>query len=390
MFIESLKITNLLSFGTNPKEIPLRKLNVIIGANGSGKSNFLEAIALLQSAPRDLSKPVREAGGVKEWLWKPGGQSTVASVETIISGFQGRKMPLRHYLSFRNSGGYFDIVEERVENMGPLDGKQDPYIYYRYAQGRALLNMVGADAPRELRRETVHPEQSVLSQRKDIDNYPEITLLGEEYNNIKLYREWSIGRYTPPRISQDSAGRNSILEEDVTNLGLVLNRLRKNMDAKGKILKFLGDINSDIKDFDVEIESGKVQVFLQEQNVAIPATRLSDGTLRFIVLLAILCHPEPPSLVCIEEPELALHPDIIPTLGELLKDASSRMQLIVTTHSDILVDEFTDTPEDVIVCEKSDMQTHMRHLEKKDLEHWLEDYRLGGIWLKGGIGGSRW
>jgi predicted ATPase len=108
--------------------------------------------------------------------------------------------------------------------------------------------------------------------------------------------------------------------------------------VKARILELLGLLYSDIRDFDVLIEGGSVQVFFQEGMFPIPATRLSDGTLRFLCFLAILCHPEPPALICIEEPELGLHPDVLPGLAELMKETSTRTQLIVTTHSDTLVD----------------------------------------------------
>lgn len=133
-----------------------------------------------------------------------------------------------------------------------------------------------------------------------------------------------------------------------------------------------------------------MQVFLEEENRSIPATRLSDGTLRYLSLLAILCHPNPPPLVCIEEPELGLHPDILPSLARLLQEASSRMQLIVTTHSDILVDALSDTPECIVVCEKHDGATRMTRLNADDLKEWLEHYTLGQLWQKGQIGGTRW
>ena len=131
-------------------------------------------------------------------------------------------------------------------------------------------------------------------------------------------------------------------------------------------------------------------MFFHEAGFTIPATRLSDGTLRFLCLVAVLCHPEPPPVVCIEEPELGLHPDILPTLARLLKDASTRTQLLVTTHSDILVDEFTETPQAVVVCEKSQGQTTMKRLEAEALDGWLEKYRLGQLWTQGQIGGTRW
>ena len=160
--------------------------------------------------------------------------------------------------------------------------------------------------------------------------------------------------------------------------------------AKRQILAGLKDLYDGINDFDVSIEGGTVQVFFTEGDFVIPATRLSDGTLRYLCLLAILCDPEPPPLICIEEPELGLHPDILPKLADLFKSASKRTQLIVTTHSDILVDEMTDTPDAVVVCSKSDGVTVMERLDPNSLTEWLKTYRLGQLWTKGQIGGTRW
>ena len=92
----------------------------------------------------------------------------------------------------------------------------------------------------------------------------------------------------------------------------------------------------------------------------------------------------------IEEPELGLHPDIIPDIADLLVEASKRTQLVITTHSDILIDALTDVPESVIVCEKREGATHLRRLERENLKLWLKRYRLGELWSKGEIGGNRW
>jgi predicted ATPase len=85
-----------------------------------------------------------------------------------------------------------------------------------------------------------------------------------------------------------------------------------------------------------------------------------------------------------------LHPDILPKLADLLVLASHRTQLIVTTHSDILVDAMTDWPEAVVVCEKHEGKSEMRRLKKEDLTSWLAKYRLGQLWTRGQIGGNRW
>ena len=84
-----------------------------------------------------------------------------------------------------------------------------------------------------------------------------------------------------------------------------------------------------------------------------------------------------------------MHPDILPKLADLMIEASSRTQIIVTTHSDILVDAMSDCPESIVVCEKYNGKTEMHRLKNEELTEWLETYRLGQLWLKGQIGGTR-
>ena len=251
-----------------------------------------------------------------------------------------------------------------------------------------MLNAAGKE--RKLSREAVDRELSILAQRRDPELYPEITYLAEVYAKIQIYREWSFGRKTVFRDPQRADMRNDRLEEDFSNLGLFLNRLRRKPKAKAAILEGLRDLYEGVTDFDVIVEGGTVQVFFTEDEFTIPATRLSDGTLRYLCLLAILCDPDPPPLICIEEPELGLHPDILPNLADHLVAASERTQLIVTTHSDIVVDAMTDRPEAVIVCEKHEGATEMRRLRHEDLLKWLDNYRLGQLWTQGKIGGTRW
>ena len=136
---------------------------------------------------------------------------------------------------------------------------------------------------------------------------------------------------------------------------------------------------------------GTVRLILVEKgNRDIPATLLSDGTLRYLCLLAVLLHPEPPPLICIEEPELGLHPDLLHKVSDLMCDASKRSQLVVTTHSDVIVDTLTEQPESVVICEKRDGETEMHRLDKDDLAKWLKDYSLGDLRRDGELGGNRW
>ena len=97
--MKELRLTNILSFGPETESIPFGPLNVLIGPNGSGKSNLLEAISLLRAAPKDLSAPVKEAGGVRDWLWK-GARNPTASIEASIRNPDHPDMPIRHIFSF--------------------------------------------------------------------------------------------------------------------------------------------------------------------------------------------------------------------------------------------------------------------------------------------------
>jgi predicted ATPase len=236
----------------------------------------------------------------------------------------------------------------------------------------------------------VDPDLSILAQRRDPEQYPEIAHLAGAYERIRIYREWAFGRNTVFREPQKADMRSDRLEEDFSNLGLFLSRLRKSPKAKTAILDGLKDLYEGVTDFEPVVEGGTVQVFFSEGDFSVPATRLSDGTLRYLCLLAVLCDPAPPPLICIEEPELGLHPDILPKLADLLVQAAQRTQLIVTTHSDLLVDAMTDIPDAIVVCEKHEGKTEMYRLKKEDLTHWLAKYRLGQLWTKGQIGGTRW
>jgi predicted ATPase len=292
-----------------------------------------------------------------------------------------------------------ELEDESIENeLRDLRSDHDDVnFYYRYQRGRPVLNVKAAldsegRARRELRREDLPLDQSVLSQRKDPDQYPELTYLGTQYARFKLFREWNLGRNAAPRKPQATDLVSDFLREDAANLALVLNDLEHRSSLRRSLVDKLRDADESIEDFSTKVLGGTIQLFLHYAGLRspVPATRLSDGTIRYLCLLAVLCHPTPPPLVCLEEPELGLHPDLLPGLADLLVDASHRMQLIVTTHSDALVDGLTRVPETVVVCEKREGSTQMCRKTSSELTVWLKDYGLGQLWRRGEIGGNRW
>src|SRR5687768_13331951 len=138
MLLKKLKVAGLLSFGPDGIDLPLTSLNVFIGANGSGKSNFLEVLALLKAAPRSLPEPVKEMGGVREWLWKGEGATGEATIEALVDNPKG-KMDLRHGLIIREHGGRFEVVDERIENETPYPNKPQPLFHYNFRRGHPML-----------------------------------------------------------------------------------------------------------------------------------------------------------------------------------------------------------------------------------------------------------
>ena len=394
MFKE-ITIKNLLSFGPETNSFPLENLTVLIGPNGSGKSNFLETLRLLRGCPhRDshlgIQSVLSDGGGVNEWIWK-GDPNGMAAIECVFNPpSEKQDIGLRHSVSIGSKGHTFLIKDERLESEKPFGVHESPYLYYGLQGGSPVINTKDANDARKLKPETVVPNLSILAQIQDPHSYPELATVTKLYEQVRLYREWEFGRNTVFRIPQKADLRTDRLEEDFSNLGLVLNRLRSDPYAKDNLLTHLKYLYDGISDFDVSIKGGSVQVYFTEKRFVIPATRLSDGSMRFLCLLALLCDPDPPPFLGIEEPELGLHPDVLPKLADLLIEASTRTQLVVTTHSDILVDALSECPSSVVVCEKTEGQTTLRRLDPDEVSPWLTQYRLGELWNRGNIGGNRW
>lgn len=382
-FIQSIRLRNLLSYGPDSAALELGPLNVLIGPNASGKSNLVAALSLLAAAPGNLQTPIRQGGGISEWLWK-GGKSTPAARLDAAFGFPSPSDSLLYGLSFSETGGRLSLIDESVESREGDAGNPAPL--YGYRNGNPVISTrtirsEGAEdserTERTLRPEDVRPDQSILSQRRDPDIYPELTGLSRRLESIRFFREGILGPAAPAREAQRTDLPIDFLSEDGGNLGLVLNDLQHRPEIKRHILEHMQRFYERISDISTKIHAGTVQIFFHETGLVrpVPSARLSDGSLRYLCLLTILCHPEPPPLICMEEPELGLHPDVIPSVAKLLVDASARTQLVVTTHSDILVDALTGVPESIVVCEKTEGGTSLRRLEAERLDAWLERRR---------------
>ena len=397
-FLSSLEMQGLLSFPPDMPPFELHDLNVFIGPNGSGKSNIIEGIELLRATPTDFAAAIREGGGATEWFWKGEPIAKVAKLEvaTIDAGRAPAGQSLRYRLEFTTDNLRVEVVDEAIEEIEPRLGYHDTYFYYRFQKGNPAINIRDRSqgdnwpaSPRRIQRKELRPDQSVLAQIKDPELYPEVTRLGRRFEQIQMLRDWTFGRCTAPRQPQPADLRDDCLLPDCSNLALILNKIEHNQSSV--------DFNNILKRFfprfermSTMVSGGRVQFYLHETGFGtpIPATRLSDGTIRFVALLATLLAPSPPPLICIDEPELGLHPDAVSLVADLIVDASERTQLMVATHSDTLVSVLTGRPETVVACERMGDGTTLRRLDSAKLANWLEDYALGDLWRMGELGAN--
>ena len=376
VLFREIKLQNFLSFLDSTLE--LRSLNVLIGPNGAGKSNLIDAVALLHAAPANLPETVVQMGGVRTLLTLVGGgPSATGRIECEIQ--LGKRL---HYsLEIGEMPEGFTILNESLSAVG-----SDPAIYVE--RSYESMQIRGSDGKSRI----PHNQSALAAYRNPGDPTP-ITEVGRKFEQIRIYREFrTSGFLSSARSGVSSSVTGRFLQDGGDNLAVVLQEL----DFKGvhsMIQSYLSQFCDRYEDVKIRLNGPIAQTYLQESSLSEPlsAMRISDGTLKFLCLLAVLLNPDIPPLICIEEPEVGLHPDAIRIVAQALVEASERTQLIVTTHSEALIDALSERPEDVLVCERDfDNGTQFRRLNKERLSGWLERYTLGALWRNGELGGNRW
>lgn len=399
-FIKQLSVQGLLSFSPEMEPLELKPLNILIGPNGSGKSNLIEVFELLRSTPTDLAATFRKGGGINEWLWKGSKFSRYAKLKLITDivihhPFLRKENPLVYCLDFDSIINRVEILRETIE----FEGINSPHsILYNNVEGASKIR-TDPDSPFSINLKDspdfkvlndIESNKSILSQIKDPFNYPEVFDLGNSFDKIVIFRDWSFGRYSPVRIAQPADLATDRLLPGSENLAHILDQLILDNSTYKRLNSILKRFLPNFERITTSVVGGGVQFFLHETDLdaPIPSTRISDGTLRFLAIISILLNPNPPPLVCIEEPELGLHPDAVSLIGELLIEASERMQIIVTTHSDALVTAMDLYPENIVTCERLGTGTVFQRLDANSLKKWLEDYTLGDLWRIGYLGAN--
>jgi predicted ATPase len=381
MLLTKLKLKNILSFRNT--ELELGPLNVLIGPNAAGKSNLIEAISLLQALPTDIHSAIRRGGGVRSWTWQRDAvASPTASLECVLGDWPAGS--LYYDLEFSEERQGFVILKERL--AGPAVSTEEKGVEEYFTRDTHRVMLI------DKTWSGIDPDDSVLKKFRNPADLTPTTAVGEAFEEIRIFREFRTGLVSSARQGALPSMAKDFLVDGGDNLALVMLELDYH-GVRDNIRQYLKRLYEPFEDIRVRLDGGAAQIYVREAGMLEPlsAIRLSDGTLRFLCLLAILLHPDPPPLVCIEEPEVGLHPEALEILAEVFLEASQRMQLVVTTQSEAFIDALTDSPEAVLVCERdSDHSTQFKRLSRDKLAGWLDRYSLGELWRKGEIGGSRW
>lgn len=360
MGIYSVKIENFKSI-RDSGEILMNPLNVLIGPNGAGKSNFISFFKLLNKISNgQLQIYINENGRSENFLYF-GNKSSKFLFGRIT--FDNEKKNEYEFRFIPNVEGNF-IFEEEWSN---------------YYEG----NIKNRD---KLNRSYTGRFESLLKEHRGFRNH----YLRNHFNSFKIFhfQDTSItSRMRKPSNTNDYA----YLYEDGGNIASFLYMLQ---ESKPEYFNIIEKITQSVAPFFERFylkpdEINPQQIFLRwnekGSDQLFNAYNLSDGTLRMICLTILLNQPEPPSTIIIDEPELGLHPFAIIKLASMIRSAISRTQIIVSTQSVSLLDQFS--PEDVIVVEREDYQTVFKRQNSQTLSIWLDDYTLGEIWDKNLIGG---
>ena len=335
-------------------------LNVLIGANGSGKTNFIRFFDLLRhmsDSTKGLQSYVTQHGGADAFLFR-GMKVTPEFHAELVFNYNRYDFTLR-----ATDDRTLFFATEKAPYSGPYFG--------------VTANDRGGG----------HTESHILSP-----NFPPGT------RSVEWTREavasWRSYHFHDTSANAPMMGRcnvhdNATLHGDASNIAAILkgmeinapDRLNRIVEAVRLIAPFFGGFV--LK----EIATEQTQWFWKDRycDLLYGATQLSDGTARFVCLATLLLGDPKAATIVIDEPELGLHPYAIKLLASMLKEASDSMQIIVSTQSTLLLDEMA--PENVIVVDQVEGKSLLRRLKADDLAAWLEEYTLGQLWEKNDLGG---
>ncbi len=352
------------------KELELGNLNIIIGANGAGKSNFVQVFRMLMAmTQKKFSTFILERGGADNFLFNGPKVTQKINIEFEFASLSDLAKGSNHYK--------FELTPTADEKF--LISEERKYV---------TTNWRSYGGPSEESR--LYDERNEKSHNDQWNGVGHFVF--ESISNWMVYHFHDTSSLAPMR-------RSEIIEDchklrgDASNIAPFLLNLRETDDgcyqgivnAIRLVIPFFDDFRLNVQKLG---EAEKVKLSWQQNGSDFPMQpyHLSDGSIRFICLATALLQPNPPSTIIIDEPELGLHPSAIVILAELIQVSAQRTQVIVATQSPALIDQFGI--EDIIVVNREDGASTFKRLKEEDFSAWLEDYSIGELWTKNVIAGG--
>jgi predicted ATPase len=362
--IESISIHGFKSIA-HCDALKLTPINVIIGANGSGKSNFIEVFAFLHALRQ---------GRLVEYVGKAGG------AERVLHFGSKRTPGLSIHIEFSRQINQYTIELEPTENDNLLPVREICWYWKKDKYPDPLGH--------HLSRKGSEAGISVSQDGNSIEEFVQ-----RHFKRWRLYHFHDTSSSSPMKKTCD-LDDNHFLRPDGSNLAAFLYLLKSKYESEyEQICKSIQLVAPFFDDFRLQpskLNESKIRLEWEHtgSDLYFDASSFSDGTLRFIALATLLRQPAElrPSVILLDEPELGLHPYAIQILASLIRGASSEgTQIIASTQSPLVLDQFD--PEDVLVADRVNEGTEFKRLSSAELGDWLEDYSLGQLWEKNEFGG---
>jgi predicted ATPase len=378
--------------------------NILLGINGSGKSSFINSIKLLYEgiAGNGFADCFQTMWGGYHAVANVCGKEADAIRLTYIFDAAALKQlhqnspfaaDVTYSVTIRPVGisGYY--LQE--EFSSPDKEKNDPVVYLTFNNGSGRLSTLTDNKKVEFKEydaQEISGQELVLRQINDPSRYLPMFVLRKAIEGLAIYSGFYTG--TGSKLRQPSGSSEAIrLVASGENLTSLLNNLKNNnIPVFDKIQAALAKVNPSYQSIEFNFFGAQLYLSLKEKSLqrTITALHISDGTLKFLLYMAVLYNSEHTNLICIDEPENGLHPDMIKTVADAIKYASSHCQVIAATHSPLLLNCFE--PDDILVFEKDEETncTHVKRISEDDFEDWDGAFLPGQMWLQGQIGGKRW
>ena len=362
-------------------DLEMRNLIVMIGANGAGKTSFLDVLSILAaSASGNLQNLLQLKGGLNEILTR--GKLQELEIE-ISMQVPDKKPPLKYSLILSPKGLSYEVRDESLTQQRNLS-RTEPF---KYIESQGLNIKYFQEGSGLLRPNWEHnPLETSLSQVPKMYREPES--LRKSLASCTYYGALDVSEKSPIRLPQ--AMRPAKLPgASGENLVSCLYDLRETDPDRFEMVENI--ISAAFPDFErlnfPPVAAGTMSMTWKDRNFSQPfyIHELSEGTLRFLWLVALLQSQTLTTVTLLDEPEVSLHPELLRHLVYLMREASKHTQLIVATHSDRLI-RFLK-PHEVLVCELEEGEAKMRWADTLNLDKWLEDYSLDQLWEMNVMGG---